>query len=118
MVHTLVPEMFWKEHGLDKGGILEHRIPICTGSFGTLYFVDFTAGTIVNTRLRNLVEIQVLSCSVENAWLHLDVGNIAKLNPKVLREAHLWLSSCKCLLPVLFSWTPLSHVSSRAASLP
>lgn len=90
MVHTLVPEMLWKEYGLNKVGILEHPI------FGALYLVDFTAGTLVKARRHNPVDVQVLSRGVERRTCVLykkgvvsDVGNVVKLNPKVLRKAQL-----------------------------
>lgn len=106
LVHTLVPEMFWKEYGANKKGCLEHPISVCLGSFGSLYLVDFTAGSVVKARLHNPVDIQVLSRSMEsptsvlykkgvvfvaeeNAVLYLDVGNVVRLNPKVLRKPQL-----------------------------
>ena len=106
LVHTLVPEMFWKEYGANKKGCLEHPISVCLGSFGSLYLVDFTAGSVVKARLHNPVDIQVLSHSMEsptsvlykkgvvfvaeeNAVLYLDVGNVVRLNLKVLRKPQL-----------------------------
>ncbi|KAL9957638.1 hypothetical protein ACROYT_G034559 [Oculina patagonica] len=106
LVHTLVPEMFWKEYGANKKGCLEHPISVCLGSFGSLYLVDFTAGSVVKARLHNPVDVQVLSRSMksptsvlykkgvvfvaeEEAVLYLDVGNVVRLNPKVLRKPQL-----------------------------
>lgn len=106
VVHTLVPEMFWKEYGANKKDCLEHPISLCLGSFGSLYLVDFTAGSIVKARLYNPVDVQVLSRSMESptsvlskkgvvlvveekAILYLDVGNVVRLNLKVLWKPQL-----------------------------
>ena len=37
LVHTLVPEMFWKDYGHNKEGVLEHPISVCTGCFGSMF---------------------------------------------------------------------------------
>ena len=106
LVHTLVPEMFWKEYGNNKEGVLEHPISVSTGGFGSMFLADFTAATLVKARLHNPVDVQVLSRTVtrptcvhykkgvvfvaeETAVLYLDVGNVVRLNPKVLRKAQL-----------------------------
>lgn len=72
LVHTLAPEMFWKEYGTNKKGCLEHTISVCLGSFGSLYLVDFTAGSVVKARLHNPVDIQVLRVSsIRRVWFSL-----------------------------------------------
>ena len=106
IVHTMIPEMFWKEYGLNKPGVLVHPISVCTGSFGLLFVVDFTSGQLLKARLHNPVEVQILSSSVtnptcviykkgvlfvaeENALLYMDVGNVVRLNPKAMRKQQL-----------------------------
>lgn len=72
-----------------------------------MFFADVTAATfLVKARLHNPVDVQVLSRTVtrptcvhykegvvfvaeEITMLYLDVGNVIRLNPKVLRKAEL-----------------------------
>ena len=85
---------------------MEHPISVSTGGFGSMFLADFTAATLVKARLHNPVDVQVLSRTVtrptcvhykkgvvfvaeETAVLYLDVGNVVRLNPKVLRKAQL-----------------------------
>ena len=64
LVHTLVPEMFWKEYGNNKEGVLEHPITVSIGGTGSMFLADFTAATLVKVRLHNPVDFQVLSRTV------------------------------------------------------
>ena len=41
LIHTVVPEMFWKEYRFNKPGVLLHPISVCCGTFGSLYVVDY-----------------------------------------------------------------------------
>lgn len=61
LVHTLVPEMFWKEYGNNKEDVLEHPITVSTGGFGSMFLANFTAATLVKARLHNSVDVHVLS---------------------------------------------------------
>ena len=53
LVHTVVPEMFWKEYGLSKLGALLHPISVCCGAFGSLYVVDYTLRSLFQDRTHN-----------------------------------------------------------------
>lgn len=103
LVHTLVPEMYWKEYGLNKPGILQHPISVCTGTFGSLYIVDYTLGIMFKVKLHNPADVQIIpndivnpTCVIyksgvifvaeEGCISYLDVGNAVVLNPKALRK--------------------------------
>jgi len=64
LVHTLVPEMFWKEYGLNKPGVLQHPISVCAGNFGSLYTADYTLGILYKVKLHNPADVQVLAKDV------------------------------------------------------
>lgn len=106
LVHTVVPEMFWKEYGLNKLGVLLHPISVCCGAFGSLYVVDYSLGSLFQVRLHNPADVQVLARDIlnptcviyessvifvaeEDSLSYLDVGNVVKLNPKALKKPRL-----------------------------
>jgi hypothetical protein len=112
LVHTVVPEMFWKEYGLNKLGVLLHPISVCCGAFGSLYIVDYTLGSLFQVRLHNPADVQVLARDIlnptcviyesgvifvaeEDSLSYLDVGNVVKLNPKALKKPRLQEELCK-----------------------
>ena len=66
LVHTVVPEMFWKEYGLNKLGVLLHPISVCRGAFGSLYVVDYSLGSLFQVRLHNPADVQVLARDILN----------------------------------------------------
>ena len=66
LLHTLVPEMFWKEYGLNKPGVLQHPISVCAGNFGSLYTADYTFGILFKVKLHNPADVQVLAKDVAN----------------------------------------------------
>jgi len=106
LVPTLVPEMFWKEYGLNKPGVLQHPISVCAGNFGSLYTADYTLGILYKVKLHNPADVQVLAKDVanptciiyksgvifvaeESCLSYLDVGNVVALNPKALKKPRL-----------------------------
>lgn len=43
-VYIVVSEMFWKEYGFNKFGVLFYLILVCCGVFGLFYIVDYIFG--------------------------------------------------------------------------
>lgn len=66
LIHTIVPEMFWKEYGLNKPGVLEHPISVCAGNFGSLYTGDYTLGIVFKVKLHNPADVQILAKDISN----------------------------------------------------
>lgn len=112
LVHTLVPEMFWKEYGLNKPGVLVHPISVCCGAFGLLYVVDYTLGSLFKVRLHNPADVELLAKDIlhptcviyesgvifvaeEDSLSYLDVGKVVQLNPKALKKPRLQEELCK-----------------------
>ena len=60
LVHTITPEMYWKEYGPNKQDVTTHPLAVCLGSFGTFFFVDYTDGCLFKARLHNPVELELL----------------------------------------------------------
>jgi len=57
LVHTIIPEIYWKECGPNKPGAITLPLAVCLGSFGTLFFVDYTADGLFKARMHNPVEL-------------------------------------------------------------
>lgn len=74
LIHTVVPEMFWKEYSLNKLGVLLHPISVSCGAFGSLYVVDYTLGCLLKIRLHNPADVQVLARDILNHLCHLWIG--------------------------------------------
>ena len=55
LVHTIIPEMYWKEYIPNKLGAIAHPLAACLGSFGTLFFLDYTVGCLFKARMHNPV---------------------------------------------------------------
>ena len=106
LIHTIVAEMFWKEYGLNKPGVLEHPISVCAGNFGLLYTADYTLGILFKVKLHNPADVQILAKDISNptsiiykagviyvaekgCLSYLDVGNVVTLNPKALKKPRL-----------------------------
>ena len=58
LLHTIIPEMYWKEYSPNKPGATTHPLAVCLGSFGTLCFIDYTVGCLFKARLHNPVELE------------------------------------------------------------
>ena len=112
LVHTLVQEMFWKEYGLNKPGVLVHPISVWCGAFGSLYVVDYTLGSLFKVRLHNPADVELLAKDIfhptcviyepgvifvaeEDCLSYLDVGKVVQLNPKALKKPRLQEELCK-----------------------
>ena len=106
LVHTIIPEMYWKEYGPNKPGAATHPLAVCLGSFGTLFFVDYTVGCLFKARLHNPVELErvtdglakptgvvymkgVVYVAEEAAVTYVDVGGVVKLKPSRMRKPQL-----------------------------
>ena len=106
LVHTIIPEMYWKEYGFNKPGVTTHPLAVCLGSFGTFFFVDYTDGCLFKARLHNPVELELLVdepakptgvtymkgvvyVAKESAVTYVDVGGIVELKPSRMRKPQL-----------------------------
>lgn len=61
LVHTLVPKIFWKEYGLNKPGVLEHPLSVCTWNFGAMYTTDYMLGILFKVKLHNPADVQIVA---------------------------------------------------------
>ena len=106
LVHTLVPEIFCKEYSLNKPGMLEHPLSVCTGNFGTLYTTDYTFGILFKVKLHDPADVQTVAkdfssptCVIYKSGVvfvaeksclsYLDVGDVVTLNPKAMKKKRL-----------------------------
>ena len=106
LVHTIIPEMYWKEYGPNKPGVITHPLEVCLGLFGTFFFVDYTDGSLFKARLHNPVELELLVDELaeptgvtymkivvylaeESAVTYVDVGGIVELKPSRMRKPQL-----------------------------
>ena len=106
LVHTIIPEMYWKEYGFNKPGVTTHPLAVYLGSFGTFFFVDYTDGCLFKARLHNPVGLELLVdepakptgvtymkgvvyVAKESAVTYIDVGGIVKLKPSRMRKPQL-----------------------------
>lgn len=58
LLHTIIAEMYWKEYGPNKPGAITHPLAVCLGTFGTMFFVDYTDGCLIKARMHNPVEVE------------------------------------------------------------
>ena len=103
LVHTIIPEMFWKEYGPNKPGVTTHPLAVCLGSFGTLFFLDYTDGCLFKASLHNPVELErlvdelakptdvthmkgVVYVAEQSAVTYVDVKGIVELKPSRMRK--------------------------------
>ena len=79
---------------MNKPGVLEHPISVCTGKFGSLYTADYTIGIQILSRDNVKPTCVIYSAGViyiaeQSCVSYVDVGNATALNPKALKKARL-----------------------------
>lgn len=84
---------------------ITHPLAVCLGSFGTLFFVDYTVGCLFKAKMHNPVELErvvdgivkptgvtymkgVVYVAEESAVTYVDVGGVVKLKSSSWRPGN------------------------------
>lgn len=58
LLYIIIVEMYWKEYGFNKFGVIIYFLVVCLGIFGMMFFVDYIDGCFIKVRMYNFVEVE------------------------------------------------------------